>query len=396
MKRLFGMVVVFTLICSCVTAEAFSFSSITPAESKNKTVVAFEDTQYSVFVGKTHTIKPVIQNYEGKISYSYQSSDTSIATVNEKGMIKGIKAGSTIVNCRVTTENDTFDVYYTLSVLQPVKQIKIDEKSLTLHSYQEYPLNVTILPDDATNKELIWTSSKKGVAFVDENNVVQARAVGTTTLTATPKDGSNVKATIKITIPRVTFESKTVTIDNPKGKTITYWRNIESGSFFITSGSTSNCFDVSELNVFETFDNVEKRIHITPHKVGSGKFVVTINGQQYYISIIVTRDAVYETAKYTALVKDKTALNKRFAITGTVISIDQNQADYTIAILVDDKKPQYALITLPLDKMDTRIVTETKITIKGVFDGMMEYIASNGLSYSVPHFLDEANPIIIK
>jgi hypothetical protein len=50
-------------------------------------------------------------------------------------------------------------------------------------------LSVTIVPEEAANTELVWSSSTPIVASVDQNGYVKALTPGTTTITVSTKDG---------------------------------------------------------------------------------------------------------------------------------------------------------------------------------------------------------------
>lgn len=66
-------------------------------------------------------------------------------------------------------------------------------------------ISVTIVPSDATNKTLAWTSSDPSVASVDQNGMVTARKPGTVTITVRATDGGNASetATIRVIDPYV-------------------------------------------------------------------------------------------------------------------------------------------------------------------------------------------------
>ena len=49
--------------------------------------------------------------------------------------------------------------------------------------------DVRVVPDNATNKEVTWSSSNPSVASIDTNGTVTAKAAGTATITVTAKDG---------------------------------------------------------------------------------------------------------------------------------------------------------------------------------------------------------------
>ena len=71
----------------------------------------------------------------------------------------------------------------------PVSSISIDVTSLDLQASETYNITATILPSDATNQNIIWSSSDNSIAVVD-NGEVTGFSEGTATITATTEDGS--------------------------------------------------------------------------------------------------------------------------------------------------------------------------------------------------------------
>ena len=72
-----------------------------------------------------------------------------------------------------------------------VQSISINKKSLTLGLNESEQLTATVLPENATNRNVTWNSSNGEVAIVDENGKVTAIGIGKTTITATTKDGEH-------------------------------------------------------------------------------------------------------------------------------------------------------------------------------------------------------------
>ena len=93
----------------------------------------------------------------------------------------------------------------TPSTPQPsvVKVNSMDLSSPTLSfttKGQSSVLSVTVLPANATNKSVVWSSSNNDVATVDESGKVTAKANGNAVITAAAADGSGVKRFCSVTV----------------------------------------------------------------------------------------------------------------------------------------------------------------------------------------------------
>lgn len=69
-----------------------------------------------------------------------------------------------------------------------VESVALNKDSLSLTEGESATIVATVLPENASNKKLIWTTSKSGVATVNEG-VITAVASGSATITATSDDG---------------------------------------------------------------------------------------------------------------------------------------------------------------------------------------------------------------
>lgn len=131
----------------------------------------------------------------------WSSSDDNVATVDNLGHIVACNAGSAVItvkSCRF--ENIT--ACCKVSVLKkeyPATGVFLDKSILRLNKGEEYVLKATVLPENATNKNVIWVSENDLVATVDEEGEVTAVSGGTSVITVKTSDG-NFSATCKVTV----------------------------------------------------------------------------------------------------------------------------------------------------------------------------------------------------
>ena len=87
-----------------------------------------------------------------------------------------------------------------VTVAVPVTGVTLDKETMNLTAGSTGTLTVTITPENATNKDLTWTSDKEEVATVSDG-VVSAVAAGTANITVTTADGGKT-ATCVVTVTR--------------------------------------------------------------------------------------------------------------------------------------------------------------------------------------------------
>ena len=146
----------------------------------------------------------------------WSSSDTSVATVNSKGLVKGVKHGTAVITCTTVNRNMTALCKVTVQKTVRSTSVRLDEKSLTMRGGKSVTLVATIKPDNVSINTVTWSSDNKKVATVDNNGKVTAVAPGTCKITCTTKD-SGLTATCKVTVKPtkvqgITLNKKSVSI----------------------------------------------------------------------------------------------------------------------------------------------------------------------------------------
>ena len=192
----------------------------------NKTAVTLEDKKTTKL---TTTISPANATNKNVI---WESSDTSLVTVDSDGNIKAVGNKNALATITVTTEDGKYKdtVVVTVKVASStvkVTNVKLDKSSLTLTYGKSTMLTATVLPTNATNKDVEWKSSNASLVMVDTNGNI--KAVGNedakATITVTTKDGKY-SASATVTVKAVSNVVKVTGIQLDKSSlTLTYGKS---------------------------------------------------------------------------------------------------------------------------------------------------------------------------
>jgi len=130
----------------------------------------------------------------------WTSSNETVATVSSEGKVTAKAPGTATIT--VITEDGGKTASCVVTVAAPIVQVTgvtLNRTTFTLDEGKSFTLIATILPENATNKTVTWTSSNKNVASVDNQGIVRGISSGTATITVTTQD-SNKTATCVVTV----------------------------------------------------------------------------------------------------------------------------------------------------------------------------------------------------
>lgn len=225
---------------------------------------------------------------------SWNSSDSGIATVDPNGKVTAVKEGTATITVHAGDKKADCSVTVQKKVIA-VDVITLDKGNATLFVGNTLTLSATVLPNDATDKTVTWTSSNPSTATV-ENGVVTGIGIGTTVITATAGDKS---ATCSILVVK----------DSADGVYASYYggaMSIINGK--IQSGSQLN-FGVVNYSS-ETIRVVS--VQLIDGQTGSGGNVMSIgadivSGSSSAWTITIGGAGIYEpTARFVYTFKGKT------------------------------------------------------------------------------------------
>lgn len=170
------------------TTEDGGYTDVCEFDVYEHTVgIRFETEQARVRKGGRLTLAAVAQpegKTDGRLVWS--SSDGSVASVDEEGVVCGKSKGEAVIT--VTAVDGGYTAECRVRVYQPVTELRIDNRSVTVDTGEDIQLTATILPYDADNKSIVWSSDNPDVADVNGKGVVTGVKAGQTVIRATSED----------------------------------------------------------------------------------------------------------------------------------------------------------------------------------------------------------------
>ena len=200
--------------------------------------------------------------------YTFASSDDTVLTVSAEGVVTAVKAGTATVT---VTSVDNPEVKDTLEITVYVNVATITiSNAATMNVGDAFDLACTVAPEDATNKEVEWSSSDSAILLVSNGKVTAVKA-GTAKLVATAKDGSEVKAELEITVSNVPVSEITIA----GKKQLVVGQSDTFSAAVAPSNATNKAYTWSSSNA--EVATVDENGKVTAVAVGTVKIIATAN-----------------------------------------------------------------------------------------------------------------------
>jgi membrane dipeptidase len=131
-----------------------------------------------------------------------------VATVDQTGLVRAIGGGPANITVRTVDGGFTATCYVLVTI--PVSSITITPSALSLKAGDSQFLTANVMPFNAGNSNVAWSSSNTNVATVNQAGLVRGVIYGTATITATASDGSGVTGTCAVTVTNDSMPAKPV------------------------------------------------------------------------------------------------------------------------------------------------------------------------------------------
>ena len=207
------------------------------------------------------------------VKLAYESSDESVATVDETGKVTAVANGECTITTYVTAKTEDAEASELsavvveaadseevddsvatmpedlaamdsafgvvpedlkaetkVTVTTNVESVTLDKTEGVLTVGNTVTVTATVTPDTATNASVTWTSSNKAIATVDSEGKITAVAPGTATITATSDSNPDANATYAVTVQAKKVVAPTSTKTSSKSNSGNTGRSSNSGA----------------------------------------------------------------------------------------------------------------------------------------------------------------------
>lgn len=136
------------------------------------------DYVYRLGVNERGMLETLISPANSLAEVAWSSSNEAVATVDSKGKVKGVSAGTATITC--TAGGASASCVVEIQNLNEPKSLTVTnaDKAAAMVVDENFTLQTEIQPRYADKKQVFWKSSDLNVVTVDELGLVTARAVG--------------------------------------------------------------------------------------------------------------------------------------------------------------------------------------------------------------------------
>ena len=178
--------------------EEYYIFSLTARAHKRMSIASAIQSDGTMRLMLTQSLGTSIQTISGTsgalVTFKLKAADNTSGT-------KYIMLQNIVFTTASSTQYDIENCMTKVTINVPATGISLNKTSLSFTGAgQTATLTATVIPSNATNKDVTWSSSDTAVATVSSTGVVTAVANGTAVITATTADGTNLSASCEVKV----------------------------------------------------------------------------------------------------------------------------------------------------------------------------------------------------
>lgn len=187
-----------TITAKCGEKSAFCTVTVQKAEVPAERVTLDQTTLELTVNGTAKLTAKVLPEETTVKTIQWSSSDETVAKVAADGTVTALKEGTTVITAKCGEKSAECTVTVKAEAVVPAS-ITLDQSTLSMAVGGTQKLTASILPDNATDKSITWSSDAPGIVEVAADGTVTAKAAGTAIITATKVNGLTITCTITVT-----------------------------------------------------------------------------------------------------------------------------------------------------------------------------------------------------
>lgn len=159
--------------------------------------VSLNKASLTLYVGETESLAATVAPEDASDkSVAWSSGNSAVASVSN-GKVTANKPGSAVI--KVVTNDLSKEAACTVTVKRHAESVELSQKEIKLYLGENRSLTATVLPSDASDKNVTWSSSNPNVATVSTAGNVVSKSIGTTVITVKTADGGH-QASCHVTV----------------------------------------------------------------------------------------------------------------------------------------------------------------------------------------------------
>ncbi len=158
----------------------------------------------------------------------YSSSNPEIVAVDTQGNLQAIKSGKATIT--VKAEGSDVKSEIEITVYSKVESINLNYNEIYIQVNDSFKIDAIIMPEDATNKKVIYKVENNNIASIDSEGNILALNIGKTEIKAISEENDSLSATCILNVVRkleeheISFDSS-VNVNNFQITGIDYNKN---------------------------------------------------------------------------------------------------------------------------------------------------------------------------
>lgn len=312
----------FVLYFIVIVAFCTSCETKTPVKVQS---VSISKTALSLVEGESERLSATVSpDNASDYIIAWSSSNSAVASVQD-GLVMAEKEGSASITVSAGGKSASCSVTVSAKEI-PVTSVSLSQTSVEMIVGEEMTLTATVEPDNATHKQLTWSSSDESVATVKEG-LVSAVNAGTATISASA-GGKTTSCTIKvISIPVTSVTLNESSLEMIEGDEFTLMATVKPDNATNVKLSWSSS-DESVVLVDEG--------KLTAKGIGHAQVTVKAGDKSAACDVTVSKKIIHVESIKIDVTQKRLKVGETFAINTTVFPKEAN--DYEIVYSSSNSK----------------------------------------------------------